>query len=69
MTAQNTSKNAPECHRCGSAMVFVSAQIAASKPVNIFLCSNCVVLEVRGEAEAMAQMPERARSQNIIPIQ
>jgi transcription elongation factor Elf1 len=52
MTAQNPSKTAPECPRCGRTTVFVSAQMAASKPVNIFLCSNCVALEVRGEADA-----------------
>jgi len=32
-------------------MVFVSTQMAGSKTVNIFLCSNCVVLEARQEAD------------------
>jgi len=52
MTIQQSSKQSPKCHRCGSFMVFVAMQIVDQRPVDVFSCPRCDTLEAKKADEA-----------------
>jgi hypothetical protein len=52
MTANNPSKQSPQCHRCGSFMVFLAVQIVDHMPVDVFRCPSCDTMEAKQLDEA-----------------
>lgn len=45
MQPQDSTPNAPICHRCKEPMMFSSQEMVGDKKINVFRCENCDRLE------------------------